>query len=509
MPNMYQPLTVDILDYDNQIKYENLHTIDGKIEVAVNNGVGRAEVTIDDHNNEFHDTTKPHRPTVFKNGWILRIKIGGIPWFVGIIKEPYTDRPGANQQRITINALQIGIVLGQRIGKFEAYQQLHNGGTEIDPNDNSTRIDNLIKGVLSDGLAHPQLGPLGITAGYIDPVDVRLPVYEQSDIYLSTILTELADIGGGIYFVDADRKFNFYNLAKSHDSGLLLTNNRKENWPDDKTLILKNKKTGYRDSSFESNVNAILFLGSQFLKIDYNATQADALFDLGDHGVSASWLTVRDNLRRTYLGIRRIGQAEHPITISVSSIDGQEQSLIERHIITASQINNLPLNVSTWIQTKWNRPTITPGETLVLSVDAYPTGNVIQIPYSEGEGDKIQLQVYSGTSQRLLAENTEMPHQFVHEQIVNLPNEPSHDTASLMAEAILTQRKRIRRDYNKVVVSISNDPPPLGRTVRIKDIFNGLDTQAIITGYDVHWSENDADSCLGPSDMILTLAAYI
>ena len=522
--------TVIIEDYQGNELYrfdknvQDINLIECSIHAGIQTDVGNAKLLIDDLDNKLHDITNPNRPTTFKKRYGVRILLNDKLWFFGYVISSTTQRPGYNQQQITIFAAGAGVLLGMREGDVEYAQALNPDGTATDEDDDSTTISNMIRRTISDGLANSKLGDLDITEGHIGDTIVKLPYYSQQRVYISSILHDLSQIGGGLYFVSPDKKFNFYTYDESRPSGLLITNDLPTNWPENMVLKSKNKAFSYQDSSGELGADILNIFGSQYLTVVAKQTDRDSNASLSND-VIFSW-TANLNTRRIYIGMSRTGIITEPLVVHVfdkfDTTKREQDDIKQTVVISASRLNAIPLNTNGWIEITLDN--IDFDGIAYMMIESHSEGANLNIQYMADEGNfsryidgswkgtagAICLQSYTGIGQKLIIENTERDLDTpIKELIINLPTQPSTDTAGLIAEAMMERKSQTLRTYADITCVIADHVPPIGRTIKLFDKLNGLNTNPTLTGYDVKWSALNKQSSKGPSEITLFLTEFL
>ena len=113
--------------------------------------MGEATITIQDHDSKLIINTN-RAGSVIAAGDLMQISLGknnATPWFFGICDEPTIRRSGNGQQYIIIKSIGYGITLAHRFINIDYAQQLDDAGDVIET-DNTAKISELIKRVLSD-----------------------------------------------------------------------------------------------------------------------------------------------------------------------------------------------------------------------------------------------------------------------------------------------------------------------------------------------------------------------
>ena len=498
------------------------------ISGGINANAGLCGIVIEDHNADMTDT---QGSLIIRPGWHIQILLGkdaaGLEsWFFGIVTEPQVERPGHLQQIIRLTAFGYAHTLSSRFVTVKHEQARDEASGEVDSTDMSACVSELVKLVFhEDSLLIPPADP-NLTLNSIDPIDVKLANLDKVNQSQGIVLSELANVVNAVYGVTPDLDFYFHTVNKH--SGFIATNGDATNIDIDKYMIIRNMPATYKDTIVRKAFTSLIGLNLTL--------QLDALADMGgtsERGMNQGsvfdafglLIPYAAPITELYIRVKR--------TASLSSMawqvreGGDETSLSESlgtqitsGTISGTDLNRLPINNEAYLIVPVNVPAATGSPRVIWFTNQ---SNNLKILYDNDGTDGIYERSFSSSTaypqygaprfralgdprQTLLkAQNLAIQRQQQHkEQVQYLSGTPQSETATALFEGLMDQAGQIRRIFS-LVASVPNTQPPLGQQIKIIDSHNGLDTDALLIGYDI---QGERRGKLTAIDISLELERY-
>lgn len=545
-PEVYIYNLSDVLQYTFQTSItqasptQNFKVRSLAIHLGVNDDYGNAALIIDDPDNNLTDSSLIRRPCLIERQWPIQIYLGKSNatrnrWFYGKIFDVEVIRPNTNLQQIRLSCVGWGVRLKDRITNIKRFQTKESDGLTVDTTDTATRTSELLKDIIQDS-DHLTLAGLGVESGFtvtgVDTIDVKLPDLQYDYVTFATVANYLASASNVMWGVDPDRDVYFRDPFAS-DSGFLFTNDLStsnltvQNWSGTKIGYLFRAPYSFTDSTFDGGYSVLHGVGANKDTLDVNDTSTNATYtDNETYHIAIPFTPTKDNLSKISLKMSKAGTpASGDLKIDIIGQDGSStpEELDLRKSVTLSQAKLQGLSGSgTWTEISFKEITsVIPRTQHFIVISKYgASGNEVNFDYQTGTGTyyrsadgttwtsqvgKFALRTYHSKPINIIIENTTAKTKFgVREDVVsfrNTTNEETARTALTSMSDILGKEKRI---YSDVLVSCPTDRLPLGKYVRVYDVFNGQDIRAGVVGVDISMSA-DTDGKLGTNKMKLTL----
>ena len=501
-----------------------------RLSVGINTDAGSASIEIEDNGNNLTDGTSRSGP-IFKTGDILQILLGKssetlATWFTGIVNEPQLNRPGNAQQTITVPAYGWANRLNTRYITL-IHRQIQNADDTFDDNDDSAKISNLVNRIMTDESILLLPPPDRSLTYAIDDIDIKIATLTKKVQTQQIALAELANIANAVYGITPDLQFYFRDSRQS--SGATATNNLMTQADTSKLMILRNQSYDYRDSAVRKAFTSLIgdgitqvqnlaeYIGTSYITSDGNDEDWIA-FEL-------PWLGKIDNID-LWLGHTGSGGYDMPWKIvheTDNQLSGTEAAIasgvIPRETVESwapggewvrFNLTHDPLEEQyyraimfgpddpdstrskNWSRARiyfdssgnWHRWRI-----LNHRTETSPTAGVIACRI---RGEQVIT---------LKAQNTTIKHkQLPKENLQSLSNVESTATGTALYEGILQQAGNVRRNYANMIVSAPASRPELGKTFRLIDTHQKLNTSLLLIGYDV---QSNKDNQLTALDITL------
>ena len=510
--------TINILDHKWRLKYRYEHpqlasdpvqdfTIESwSISMGINSDAGRARLLIDDH---MADLTDEHGTSLIQTGDLLQIYLGKSAsalhvWFTGIITEPVVERPGYKQQKIAIQAYGYGTRLGSTYVDIDHEQRKNEVSGEYDPTDNDANISNIVHRIMTDEsvIIQPPPDP-NLTYDGIDDVTIKLANFVKINKSQAICLAELANAANAVYGVDAN--LDFYFRDDDQASGWTITNGDTDRLDPAKLFIPRNKRYGYVDSSIRKAYTSMIGQGlTQVTDVlpDTGGTTDQRLNQYELIGFEVPYLGKVETLQ---IWIKRTGTVTEPLQWKIieelsDRLDGNEPA-IKSGTIPLSTLQALDAD-GTWVSFELNLENQTGNRNRVIFIDEI---NGLDIPHGPGSSATdiwriffrgqptssdlnatMRCRIRAEQTALLVGQNTTLKHrQLAKQSLQSLNALETTATATTVIEGLMKNSGNILRSYTGMAVSAPDTPPPLGKTVRIIDEHNGLDSAALMIGLDI------------------------
>ena len=513
---------------------QDFDLIGWQIHAGVNTDAGYAVVTFGVGLDGNGDEILPGRTHV-RNEWELRIRLGKdrdslSVWFHGHIKSLGPLDPDPARRYVRLQATGWGNRAARRIAAIRRYQGTTDG-LALDDTDNTTRISDMFRGLLSESgdLAFPGAGSLGVNVDDVDDVDIRLPDYVRHGQTVASLLSELAQTGSCYYGIDPDRR-GYFRIRGAHDSGFLISADLdhlwSKTWPQDKIMYVGNRPWSYKDLTTDSGYTILHGLGAQYDIPDHGQTTAGALANAAGHHYAFPFTPSHNNVNRVSLYLELVGAPDHRPDMTVRILGATSAGLPDSDDVRKTvRVNGPRLEAEGdgWFAIPFDRTPCATGETLFVVVDRYPDAtDRIELAYQSGSGThyrssngtawsirtgNARLRTWSSRSVHIIAQNTiARRHAPPSEAVIQLDDFPTQESAVLGLTGLLESLGRTRRIYDPIMVFVPTVRPPLGSAVRV--IRDGEIATLNIIGYDIRSAPDDSQSARGATTMTVTLEEY-
>ena len=534
-----------IKEPQNQNPIQNFKLTELTIHAGINTDHGYCTVGIDDRENLLLSSSDRRRPIKIKNGWKLEVYLGKThqtltKWFTGIIQEPEVTRPQANLQYIGITAFGWGIRTAHRVGNIQRFQKKLADGVNVDQTDQNAKISELFKDILEDSdiSAHPGLGiESEITTDDITDINLKIPDFQRKFQTFATMLSELSQMAGAVYGIDPNQNA-FLRFRGTEFSGFLITNDTKtpsvitRNWNPTKLMFLKNTILNFKESTIESGYSIFHGLGAQHDTLDYEKTQANALLDLSAKFYAFPFSPSKDNVSKLTPFLSKIGnpQSRKELVIKIvgsnNNLTPNPEDIRQTITIPGNRLEN-ELDIALYFEIQFNKNivSVSHGEKLFMLITKYEDDtNPIRLDYQTAQGlffdsndgitwtqktGEAKFRTYSSKTIHIIGQNcvTRRQHR-KKETMFSLQDFPNENTALQAFEGIIESLGKIKRIYEPITVTTPTERPEIGKTVKLIDVFNGLNVEADLVGYDISISTLDPNSNLGATSMKLYLEEW-
>ena len=541
------PLAPVIFIYDHKfrIKYQWNHPQFGEdvqqdfnlqnwnISTGINSSVGEASITIEDHDDVLTDGTD-RAGSGIAAGDMIQILLGKRsvePYFFGICDEPVVVRPGVNQKKIEVNAVGYGVRFGEKHISINHLQRLAPSG-DVDDTDNTAKVSELVKRVLSDYSVILQPPPdLNLTID-VDDINLKLAKYNKTvNTTQATAIGELANLAQAVYGVDPNLRFFFHpdNLS----SGFVITNDLDLNVDVGKLLIIRNEPYSYKNSTVRGAYTNLIGTDVTQSTLAYPDNQGNVKVDLWPLLDQAFLLPWDEGIDKLQISFTRTGNVTFPVEWWViyrpaSSYSGRYNPTYATHNAVAAgeipitELNDLPLNIAQFIEFDVGQETpdedhvvffVCKSDSENINVNIKQDTDIIgHFPTnpansSAGQAGQVRSRLPMVTNVLLKAQNLTLKHQkLIKENNQNFSDTPNSNTATQIFEGLMDSSGRVRRTYTGMVTSVPDNYPPLGKLYRIIDRFQKLDSYALLIGFDIGAG---MDTYLTTTDMSLELEEWL
>ena len=414
-------------------------------------------------------------------------------------------------------------------------QKLTADGTVYDVNDASSKASELFKRVLTDkSLLVVKANMPDFDTSLVDDSPVIIQELLKNYETVASILSEIANYADCVYGITPDRKA-FMHSRGSKDSGFLVTNDtesptrRTRNWDKDKFMLILDGSPSYKDSILNGAYSHILGLGAQRLVKHYESLTSNAIRSLNNNAMAFLVTDNEVNIRKVIVAMSRNGDIDAPLIARAVGIaeDGTPALDDIRRVmrIEADTINNSLTNTG-WLQFILNPANEAPVSGYYLVIDKYAGNGDLSIEYDVNGaggfysydeqtktwtqiGGNIKRQVYTSYSINIIGQNTTAIKKFKHlkETVIPMYDLPDEASALTGMEALLNTLSHERRLFEPIICSAPTDMPPMGQTLRVYDIHNGLDVSAIMVGFSIT-GDSDTVENRGATKMTVYLEDY-
>ena len=505
--------------------------LEWRLSGGLNSSAGFARLIIEDTQNQMTDGTERASSSI-KTGDIVQILLGKdsgnlTVWFTGVVNEPAVQRPGFGQQRIIVPCYGYSSTLATRFVSIDHKQ--NKVADVLDDNDNSAKISEIVRRILTDDevlLLPPRDRNISLD---IQDIDIKLAEFRKINRSQGICIAELANVVNGVYGINPDLNFFFHDSRQS--SGFTLTNDLEKSYDYEKLMIFRNKVYNYTDSSIRKAFTSLIGLDTTRTKNQLEDITTNTTRNL--HQSSFDWfafeIPFKGPIENMEIFLKRnsyysSGGLSWKIfhEIQGDSVDGKESGIVNG-TIPQETLQNVSLTGS-WVKLDFELED--PLERLYKRVLYFDHLTGIEVPYqsnpdpsvgrwqgtrdSTGESDEsgqMRFRIVARVNTLLKAQNTTLKHTHApKENIQQLSDVETTDTATTLYEGLMEQAGNIRRTYSQVMASTPVTRPDLGKLVKIIDKFNGLNTNALLIGYDI---QSDTSQNLTAMDISLELEEWI
>jgi len=508
------------------------------IAMGINSNHGKIDIYIDDRDRQLIETVDSDIFSLFKAGFTIEIFLGKDSsslnlWVLAVLQDiDLVYETGLFSQHLQCYGF--GIRTQQRLSILKRSQIRESDGITPDETDTSTFISNLFKDTLTQTshLAAPGLGQLDITVENVEEIAIAIPEYTKNIVSFGSILTELASMGYCYYGIDQNKKAFLFKRGEV-DSGFLVSNDVTNtsidtaNWNPDKLMFFRNKPVTIHDMTSDSGYSILHFVGSQRLFVDHNEQAANADLQTGDAFHAFPFVPTTDNVAEISVALGTdTGNITGDLQIAIVGDNGGFPSLTNVRksiVLTAAKLAEEVKNPLGFIIIKFDKIPVSHNEKLYVVlfkttnafgelVGNYQSGATGEYFVSSDGSDgtwtsfpgQPALITYNSKNVRIIGENTVTAQNLLtKEGIVNVPDTPNETTILAIAQAMLTAKSKIVRNFDPVDVSAPTLPPELGKTIRLIDVILGLDTIVDLIAYSLSIDATD-DTNRGATTIKLT-----
>ena len=503
----------------NENPTQDFNLTSWNVSTGINSTAGESTLIIEDNDNILNDGTNKANSGI-NAGDLVQIHLGksfAAPWFFGICDEPEVFRPGYNQKTIEVNVVGYSSRLATKHISIDHHQRFTVNG-EIDERDNNAKVSSIVRRILTDDTIILQ-PPHDRNLSYdIDDIDLKIERYTKSiNTTQADAIGELANVANAIYGVDPRLKFFFHPANIS--SGYVITNDLSLDIDVNKMLIIRNTPYSYRNSSVS---------GAYTNLIGTNMTQLKQLYpdNMGTSPISVNssindYTAFRLPYKGSSMGVLQIAFTRIPgttmfprIFVWVGYLDAIDDRLSGDSIIYFEGVqpgrlnSEIELNGTGFLSFEINRTDLDPEKDIyVFFADSGGNqGGIIQ-PYtnpnrnvgyrritntggvftaSEESPGELRTRLMADQSILLKAQNQTLKHiKLTKENKRSFRDTPNSSSATHIFEGLMDTAGRVRRTYSGMVTSVPMIYPPLGELYRIIDRFNGLDSYALLIGFEL------------------------
>lgn len=514
----------------------NMQTIG--IHAGLNDDHGNCIMIIEDSGNIMTDSDL-RRATKIKNQWELKINLGkgvtGDRWFTGKILNADVIRPNTNSQYIKILAGGWGMRSLERISKMERTQKrVTVGGLEFDSSDTSTTVNELVNDIWQDS-DHYVLRNLSTEPGItLNIQNNPIQMTEFKDYYQSWsfLMSRLAAVGGSVWGINPNKQV-FFRDPKSINSGLLLSGVESDTvttgW-DPAKLCYVTGPIEYTDGTGETGYSVLHAPGAtqDSLDVSVNPT-VNADFQLYNNWLAIEWTSGQDTLSKIAAKFKKVGTPASGDAFFqiVGGTTGPNMNDVRKRIRIPVQklVSFESTNPDFLTEYSFERIKVNTGEKLFAVFEKYGDASnhyVLQydsggaLPYwtsSDGvswassTGD-FAFRTYPTRTLNIILYNTQAAKRFgIREKVVDVKNIADIKSMRKLLQGLSNIMSKEKRMYRPIVSSVPDNYHEPGQLLRIKDTF-GLDTNAIIVGFDISMSSSNTSESLGVSEMTWNLEEF-
>jgi len=509
------------------------------IAMGINSNHGKIDIFIDDRNRELIETINSDIFSLFKAGFTIQIFLGKDPsslnlWVFAVLQDiDLIYETGLFSQHLQCYGY--GIRTQQRLSIMKRSQIREDDGITPDETDESTFISNLFKDTLTQTshLAAPGLGQLDITTENVEEIAIAIPEYTKNIVSFGSILTELASMGYCYYGIDQNKKAFLFKRGEV-DSGFLVSNDVTNtsidtaNWNPDKLMFFRNRPVTIHDMTSDSGYSILHFVGSQRLFVDHKEQAVTNDLDTSLQFSAFPFTPKTDNVAEVsvFLGTTS-GAITADLQIAIVGADSVGKPSLtnvrKSIVLTAEKLAEEVINPGGFIIVKFDKIPVSHDETLFVVL--FKTTNAITElvggfnagsgeyftspdgtdgSWSDAQTGQPAFITYNSKNVRIIGENTVTAQNLLtKEGIVNVPDTPNETTILAIAQAMLTAKSKIVRNFDPVDVSAPTLPPELGKTIRLIDVILGLDTDVDLIAYSLSIDATD-DTNRGATTIKLT-----
>ena len=492
------------------------------MRAGLDSDAGSATVVIDDPENMMTDRDSASRKLLVRNGWYLEVWLrkpnGGIrqKWFHGIIEHPVLERPGNARQRVIITAIGWGVRLAHRFGSVSFYQQKEADGVTLDTADANAKATEIVRRIVTDTdiLVSPGGEPLDITTRGVADLDIRMPDFVRRFQSLGLMVNEIAQAVGCVYGVTPDRDL-FFHVRGARHTDHLVSNDASDGsllgtWADrDRVSMAANQPYRIRESTISSGYSALIGLGALHEEVTASRAAPGAGSPLSladDTDTSFEFRLGRRSLSKIAIRISRTGECTRSLRVTLvgsdagSVIDAADIRAVD--VITASRLNRelAADGTPSYVEVGFGREPISVSPQADMHVIMQGTADPVRIhrsgtgsvqrrageagTWSAVPGGGANYRAYAAETMHVVAQDTTRRAEQGHKETTYpLHDFPSEYSAILAFEGLLGLVGGTRRAYDPITISAPGARPQPGGTLRLVDVFNGLDTAVELIGY--------------------------
>lgn len=498
---------------------------------GINTDFGSLSLNIHDIQNLLTDLTSPRRPSKIQGEYRIDFFLGkdsaGMQkWFQGKIRDSNISRlPG--RQEIGIFAVGWGTVLSDRltiIKHFQKKDETIDDGITLDENDNDAKISEIAKRIMNNQENNPipTLSHHEITTNGIEEISIKLADFKKHYQSISSSINELANSANAIWGIDysgiGGTPDMWMRYRSSAESGILLTNNLDEaltqGWnPGNLTFLLKSP-SGFADSTVDYGYSVLYGIGPYHDTLDHDKSTANASFDLSAYHHSFAIIPAKDNLSKISLYLKKVNTPSKDLKVEIigtnangkpNPTDLRIRRIIRKETLQAIKTGGQYIEVSLGVKPI----TVQTNQKIFIFIPKYEdSANCIKLDYQTGSGEYWNssngttwndppvgsIGKFTGEARIRTYSSKEVVMKFVNlsafsnygirELPIPLSNVNDVTAIDILAGVSESVSKH-RRVYKPLTMTVPSNPIPLGKKIRLKDKFNGLDVFADIIGYDI------------------------
>lgn len=524
--------------------HEDIFMEESFFEGGTNSGHGAFAFIIDDSTKQFIDMVDPQRPSLFKRNWTLELWLGKTPGgmycpFQGTIQaaRPIFSSTGVVQQRIF--AIGDKELLSRRytnISKFQDHSATSGEGDMFESNDESTKIDNLAKTLITetDHLAVEGLPQLPFTTEQIKNIGIQLRDFQKNHVPCSQSWEELANTANCYMGIDGSRDAYMW-IKGTEDSGILVTNDIDntdyDSWDAGKYATIETAPNWFEDSIVGGGYSIIHGLG--YVRYDVDDVQESANSALDSF---SKWYGLNISPTGKNIAVISLFLAETPgggtitddavVEIRLQDATTQKPNEVLRTMTIPAEILNALDSTGKYVDIEVSPPLeIDPDKKYSIVIQKYTDNtNKFDIDYQTGTGTyfdssdgstwtsqtgDIKFRIYSSKATRIILEDVEARAKFGEKETVFPLNEYSNKSSALVVLfGIAESQSQENRQFPEFTITPPDVEIKPGKDIRIIDIGSNLDMVASVTRYSISWSAYDKQSNLGARQVSLVVENF-
>lgn len=463
---------------------------------------------------------------MIKPQWTAEIDLGSTlanlnNWFDAIIYDTGLGRPMNNLQTISLVGMSKGIKFSDRLTSMNRIQKKSSDGITVDDTDTLAKGTEIMKDLFEDTDHFPHQGlsqPTGFsTTGIID-FEAKFADFIKNSESITSAMIEAANRLGMIWGIDHATQEIFAHFRGSKSSGLLITNNTTSvltsGWNKEKLCITSNVPFKWNDSTIGFGYSIIHGIGAHDDSIDHENTSANATLDLdlgaftSPSAIAFPFTPTNESLSKVSAFLAKIATPTADLHFCIVGDDGagspaDEDDIRRRITIPVETLQTLSAS-GDWFEYVTRTINVTTelesNTQFWILIEKYGGTNEISIDYQTGTGSykvkesgvwnpfvgDAKIRTYHSHYVDVILENVQARKSFgIREMSVPLSDFPTVKSAIEALKGFSRVVGKKKRMYDPIVASAPLSRPLLGRSARLIDTFNGLDTFVDLTGYEI------------------------